>query len=338
MKVLMIGDFSEKFDEGLKNVANHYERLLIQKMRVIRFDIKHPFSKGFFKFIYSHPDIIHTITAPTFGSFLMLKLCGLRWPRSKKVISSLRTESSQILRNKWIHALFTSFLKIDLMLYQNPPGIIGDYSLRADFLPNGVDMMKFTPVSKEKKIEFREKYGIGFDKFVLLHVGHIIKDRNLDIFIKLQNMSSNHQVVIVGSTYLPVQKGIQIKLENSGCKIFTEYFESIEEIYALSDCYVFPVLWGKSIDLPLSVLEAMACNIPVVAMRYPTLAVFDDCEYMLLVDEEIHIPGKVAELKKLLEQKPIIRNREKIKEYGWLKVASALEDYYRLLSSEECVS
>ena len=46
----------------------------------------------------------------------------------------------------------------------------------------------------------------------------------------------------------------------------------IASYYRAADCYVFPVLSGEgAIALPLSVLEAMACNLPVVstALRRP---------------------------------------------------------------------
>jgi glycosyltransferase involved in cell wall biosynthesis len=50
------------------------------------------------------------------------------------------------------------------------------------------------------------------------------------------------------------------------------YLPNIEDLYRASDLYLFPVHEGSgSIEFPLSVLEAMACNLPVLATRFGAL-------------------------------------------------------------------
>ena len=56
---------------------------------------------------------------------------------------------------------------------------------------------------------------------------------------------------------------------DSGIVIIDRYIEHIEEIYQLSDLYIFPVEFkGGSIGLPLSLLEARACGIPVLTTEF----------------------------------------------------------------------
>jgi glycosyltransferase involved in cell wall biosynthesis len=144
-----------------------------------------------------------------------------------------------------------------------------------DFLPLGVDIDKFKPIKNDKlKSELGDKYKIPKDKFIILHVGHINEGRNLEELIQLQN--KNYQVVIVGSTSTPTKEGLDFKLKNKleikGIIVNTEYIDKIEEFYQLSDAYVFPVESDTGvISIPLSILEAMGCNLPVVTRKTGTL-------------------------------------------------------------------
>ena len=64
---------------------------------------------------------------------------------------------------------------------------------------------------------------------------------------------------------------------------------NIEEVYALSDCYVFPtppMNKINSIEIPLSVLEAMACNLSVITTKFGALPkVFEEGDGLIFVDD-----------------------------------------------------
>lgn len=88
-------------------------------------------------------------------------------------------------------------------------------------------------------------------------------------------LTDGNKIVIVGSTSTSQDKQLKDDLENAGIKIIAGYIEHIEELYQLSDVYVFPVKNDHSaIEFPLSVLEAMACNLPVVTTTYGSLPDF----------------------------------------------------------------
>jgi glycosyltransferase involved in cell wall biosynthesis len=61
-------------------------------------------------------------------------------------------------------------------------------------------------------------------------------------------------------------------LESSGVEVHHDYIERIERYYQASDLYLFPVKNETSaIDLPLSVLEAMACEKPILTTPHGAL-------------------------------------------------------------------
>jgi glycosyltransferase involved in cell wall biosynthesis len=69
-------------------------------------------------------------------------------------------------------------------------------------------------------------------------------------------------------------------------RVLEGYQPRVEELYRLADCYVFPpVSTDHAIAMPLSVLEALASDLPVVSMRFGALAErFENSEALKLVD------------------------------------------------------
>ena len=71
----------------------------------------------------------------------------------------------------------------------------------------------------------------------------------------------------------------------SNIKIFDTYLENIQELYQLSDVYFFPVREsGNCIDVPLSCLEAAACNKPIVTTFYGEMESFQGNEGFWFID------------------------------------------------------
>ena len=61
---------------------------------------------------------------------------------------------------------------------------------------------------------------------------------------------------------------LRAELEASGVRVIRDVVP-VEEFYQLADCYVFPVIDHEGcVEIPLSVLEAMACGIPVVSRPF----------------------------------------------------------------------
>jgi len=147
--------------------------------------------------------------------------------------------------------------------------------LNAETVPLGVDSQTFRPPGSGEKRSLREKYGIP-DSKVILHVGHISPSRNLGLLRRA--LAPGRHLVVVSSTTTRVHPEVVRELEGAPVTFLDQYIERIDEVYRLADCYVFPTFSDRgAIEIPLSVLEAMATNLPVVTSDFGGLGdLFED--------------------------------------------------------------
>ncbi|NLO37247.1 MAG: glycosyltransferase family 4 protein [Clostridiaceae bacterium] len=193
---------------------------------------------------------------------------------------------------------------------------------RAFYLKTGVDTDQFRPVTRDQKNALKERYGIPADMKVVLHVGHLKTGRNLDI---LQTVDAKYFILIVVSSLTSKNADLRARLEKRPhTRIIDTYVANIQEIYQLADVYIFPVMAsGNCIDSPLSVLEAAACNLPIVTTPYGE------------VKELIHGAGyyplhacSVPEVASSLEAamgSQNVHTRETVLDYDWKKSVTRLE-------------
>lgn len=145
---------------------------------------------------------------------------------------------------------------------------------RAALLPPAVDTGRFQPASAWEKGLLRQKYGIPVDAAVILHVGHLKGKRNLSHFLALQGTGCYHALVVT-STSTEQDKALKEALRNAGGTVIDTYIANIEDIYRLADVYLFLAEeHTAAIEMPLSVLEAMSCNLPVVTTPFGGLPDF----------------------------------------------------------------
>ncbi|MDQ1436388.1 MAG: hypothetical protein QOK43_17 [Acidimicrobiaceae bacterium] len=135
------------------------------------------------------------------------------------------------------------------------------------FLPMGIDLDAFRPVAAARKAALRTGHGVPADAKVVLHVGHLTANRNLGWLA--DTASPDVTVIVVGSERFGADAAVRQKLEAAGVDVRTGYVADIAELYQLADVYAFPVLSDEgAIGIPLSVLEAMACGLPVVTTPF----------------------------------------------------------------------
>jgi len=158
----------------------------------------------------------------------------------------------------------------DLVLAQSrrTTRVIQGLGCRVSLLPPAVDTQRFRPVSSAEKAELRRRYGIAPEATVVTHVGHLKGKRNLGEILSLQG-GENRQVVIVGSSSTEQDGALAASLYAVGAKVIDTYVARVEEIYQLSDLYLFLAVEDTAaIEAPLSVLEAMACNLPIISTPF----------------------------------------------------------------------
>ncbi|MBI2842237.1 MAG: glycosyltransferase family 4 protein [Armatimonadetes bacterium] len=138
----------------------------------------------------------------------------------------------------------------------------------------GVDERRFCPVAAQEKVGLRAKYGVDPHSKVVLHIGHIKGNRNITALTEAASLPGV-QVVLVGSSSTVPDSGLIESLSKKNVLVINGFVENVQELYQLADVYVFPVQNPVgAIEMPLSVLEAMACNLPVVSTRFGGL---QDC-------------------------------------------------------------
>lgn len=327
MKICLLWEFTGNPDEGMKNVSFYLRRELSKKNQILALDPQSIFSRDFWRNIHRfRPEIIHYTHGPSIKSLGMLKLLG-RCLRSKTVASATHPGFS-----KWSKHLIST-LRPDLILAQShkTENLFKALGCRVEFLPNGVDLEKYFPIPINEKISLRRRHGLSEDAFIILHVGHVKKDRNLEILGKLKE-KSDAIVLIIGSPAFPMEATIYSFLKKHGCIIWNKYLDHLEEIYNLSDCYIFPTMdmagdlsSAGSIEMPLSVLEAMACNLPVICTKFRALPkVFTEGNGFFFFEN----------LDQLLEKIRVIKNgflaktREMVTPYSWDRIIHQLERIY----------
>lgn len=175
----------------------------------------------------------------------------------------------KMLADKSDRLLLSNANKIITVSYQLCNDVKKQYNIPEEKLiviPNGININKFRPTNVD---DLREKLNLSGK--VILTVGRIEKQKGYHLLLKiLPDILKNHDVklVIVGTgSYLPNLKKMAVKLDISDKVIFTGKVSDNDllKYYNLADIFAFPTL--RMEGLPLVILEAMACEIPVVASR-----------------------------------------------------------------------
>jgi glycosyltransferase involved in cell wall biosynthesis len=136
----------------------------------------------------------------------------------------------------------------------------------------GVDALRFSPLKREHREKLRAELGLPGDHRVMLHVGHLHRNRNLEPLKALQDLDQAQ--VLLAASSARQDADLTDELLRAGVRILQGQAPPVELIFGLSDLYVFtsatPSIPERSsaIDLPLSVFEAMACDLPVVTTRF----------------------------------------------------------------------
>lgn len=330
MKICLVSNYSPPLDEGMKNVAYHLGAELAKRHEVLHLSLDGLFSRVFWQQVKGfQPHVIHYVPGPSIMSLIITKALKVYCHGARTVMSATQPRIPGLLK------IFLPVLKPDLVLTQSArtEEVLANAGYRTQFLPNGVDIERFAPVSADAKEKLREKYRLNKDKFIILHVGSIRRRRNMSLLTEIQWENKDYQVLVVGSTTTLLERSIYEDLVTSGCIVWRTYFERIEEIYALSDCYIFPASARLSgIDLPLSVMEAMSCNLPVISSKFGAL------DRLFAEGDGLYFTKAKEEFLQMLDSIRAgteVKTREKVLTYSWENITLRLEQIYSELLKDD---
>jgi len=135
-------------------------------------------------------------------------------------------------------------------------------------IPSGANTSHFKPITKNEKDKLKIQYGFSPGDRIILSVGHLTEGRNLNLIMKISK-TITAKTIFVTNEIRADDPVLKTQLKESGVIIFDRYLEKIQDLYSISDCYVFPTVNpGSAIGMPLSILEALSCNIPVVSAKF----------------------------------------------------------------------
>ena len=182
---------------------------------------------------------------------------------SKKIVEYLtlfycdKTISELVVPTKKAYELFKQKYKVDRNVY---------------IVPTGIDVEKFY-VEKNSKLNITEKrkeLGLKKDDFVILFVGRIGSEKNIDLLLtsmkSLINISDKIKLLIVGDgPDLNQYQNYVLKNKLEENIIFTGKvpWNKINTYYLISNCFTTA---SHTETQGLTVIEAMASSLPVVAI------------------------------------------------------------------------
>ena len=204
---------------------------------------------------------------------------------------------------------------------------------RIDVVYQSCDRRFAQPVTEEKKLEVKRKYGLP-DRFVL-NVGTIERRKNVKLAVEaLPQLPSDLHLVVVGRA-TPYAKEVAACAEAKGVEARVHLLHGVPNddliaIYRLASCFVYPSVY-EGFGIPI--IEAIQSGLPVVAATGSCLeeAGGPDCLYVSPDDA----PEMASAILKAIDERDqrVERAREYVRKFENNNVAQQVLQVYRKLHS-----
>lgn len=166
-------------------------------------------------------------------------------------------------------------------------------------VPNGVNPFFLNKPLEEDSKEVLKKFNLDLERPILLFVGNHTGNKGLDTVLKIASKLSKPAVVVIGGRLSDPEEPLRWRKKFPPAKqvdvVFTDYLTLTAQraLYHLSTLLLFPSLADT---LPLTILEAMASGLPVIAYSVGGIS------YQLKNDSGIAIsPGDIQSFQSAIE-------------------------------------
>lgn len=255
MKIHIVSTVNGQINEGMRNIATHISKEF-EKNNVVK---------------YSRLKSIWSIIKNS-------KTCDVTmvFARANKRVYWLARLVCLFSKNTWIvcvqkpdskfesatrkHPLKANYLAI---VERDLDEITIREKYRKELFGVGINTVKFVPVDTNRQKELKKKYDLDPNTNLVVHVGHCSPGRGLEDFAEI----CSSERLIVASGMFESEETVEA-LETAGVRILKGYQEHVEEIYQMADVYLFPTHSTEFvISIPLSVMEALSCGVPVIGYK-----------------------------------------------------------------------
>lgn len=268
MRVLILGNPTGLADEGARNVSRAIVTGMKQRCDVLSMPAP-AVPKRLAEIARFGPEVVHSIHGPSGRTFALMAVLRLVVPRAS-LLMSLNQPGPGLGRMRPL----LRRLRFVRLLSQDPVSerFFSELGFSVRPLPNGVDIERFQPARPSLPQAVQRRLAPG--RPTLMHVGSLKSSRGVDVLTRL-NGYQGWQVLMLGSPTAPACPEVITMLEVAGCVVLKEFVDDMPGLYNAVDAYVFPVSDRMgAIDMPLTVLEAMACNRPVISTPFKALPRF----------------------------------------------------------------
>ena len=307
----MVGDLKERAAEGMEMVTKHTAAAIADSP----FDLipvpQRSLSRHLRALLVERPDAVVFCHGPGIGALV--------WSAAYRTFAGSRvmfvaTRPTIGSRYGWLRRVGAPALVLATPGSRRVRELCSENGWRLSNVRFGVDR-SFVPISFEQKQSIRRRLGWPVDKLLVLHVGHLRSNRGLDVLVDIaREHSASVATILVASPSLEANGALRQELLHAGVSVVDQYQPEMAPIYQAADLYVFPTSDegdnpGGAIDLPLSVLEAAACGVPIVSRDFGALRdYFRGRQGIELVETSLELVDRVrAFVRMTTEQRETIR-------------------------------
>lgn len=205
--------------------------------------------------------------------------------------------------------------------------------------PSGINFDRYNDALNKDDMEIRKNFKIRKDELVVIFVGRIALEKNIEEIIEstttLLNTVPKAKIVVVGKG--PALEHYKQLVNGKGLEqhfIFTGYLEDdlLVKVYSMADAFVFP---SKFDTQGLAVVEALAAGVPAVVKANSAVAEYiEDGKNGVIYNNNFDLVEKIAHVIKNKKEISINANSS-ARNFDIRKTTDELLKVYEMLVKEE---